>query len=112
MGVLFEVRRRARAAITPVICAGVIGYFGYYAIEGERGVHAYSRLLAEISETRAVLAEVTAERQRLERRAQLLRADGLDLDMLAEQARAVLGLVRPDELVILLPPENAARAGD
>ena len=100
MSLMYEIRRRARAAIVPVFCCCSIIYFGYHAIEGDRGLYAYTRINAEIDRTKVLLAGVTTERRTLERRVNLLRADGLDTDMLEEQSRAALGLSRADELVI------------
>ena len=57
-----------------------------------------------IAETKQTLAETTAERRRLERRVALLRADGLDMDMLDEQARSSLGVARTDEIIIYTKP--------
>lgn len=100
MSLVHELRRRARKAAVPVVCACAMAYFGFHLVEGQRGLHAYGRLNAEIARAQAALAETSAERRRLERRVALLRSDGLDIDMLDEQARLMLGLVRPDELVI------------
>jgi cell division protein FtsB len=100
MSLMRELRRRLAAAIIPVFGACAIGYFGYHAMEGERGLQAYYRTQAAIAEAKSVLAETTAERRRLERRVALLRPDGLDVDMLDEQARGSLGLARADEIII------------
>ncbi|WP_374304548.1 septum formation initiator family protein [Ferrovibrio sp.] len=101
MSALHEIRRHSLAAVIPVICFAAIGYFAYHAMEGEHGINAYTRLTLQIRDTQAALAEVTAERRTLERRVGLLRADRLDTDMLDEQGRRVLGLVKPGDLVIL-----------
>lgn len=101
MSAVREIRRHSLAAIVPVICFAAIGYFAYHAMEGEHGINAYTRLTLQIQDTRAALAEVTAERKTLERRVALLRADKLDADMLDEQGKKVLGLIKPGELVIL-----------
>jgi cell division protein FtsB len=101
MGVIFEIRRHAKGAIVPTLCACAIAYFGYHAVKGDRGLYAYARLSAEIQQNEAELAAVTAERQRLNRRALLLKPSGLDLDMLEEQARRQLGLAHPDDVIIL-----------
>lgn len=101
MSAYSEIRRHSLSAIVPVICFAAIGYFCYHAIEGERGINAYTRLTLQIQQTEAALAAVTAERQTLERRTNLLREDGLDTDMLEEQSRRVLGMIRPHDLVIL-----------
>lgn len=101
MSALHEIRRHSLAAVVPVICFAAIAYFCYHAVEGEHGINAYTRLTLQIQETEAALAEVTAERQILERRVNLLRADRLDADMLEEQSRRVLGMVKDRDLVIL-----------
>lgn len=109
MSLMREIRRRALPAIIPVLCTGAIGYFGYHAMEGERGLNTYTRLVQAIAESKAILAETTAERRRMEKKVALLRADGLDADMLDELARGTLGLVRPDELVIYNDPASAPK---
>lgn len=101
MPILDEIRRRARGAIFPVVCATAIGYFGYHIVEGDRGLKAYARLSAEIARGQGVLADVSAERQALEKRVSLLRADGLDLDILDEQARRTLGTAGPNDVLIM-----------
>lgn len=101
MSAVREIRRHSLAAIVPVICFAAIGYFAYHAMEGEHGINAYTRLTLQIRDTKTALAEVTAERQTLERRVGLLRASGLDADMLEEQGKKVLGLIKPGDRVIL-----------
>jgi len=101
MSAVREIRRHSLAAIVPVICFAAIGYFAYHAMEGEHGINAYTRLTLQIQDTKAALTEVTAERKTLERRVGLLRASGLDADMLEEQGKKVLGLIRPGDRVIL-----------
>jgi cell division protein FtsB len=101
MSAVREIRRHSLAAIVPVICFAAIGYFAYHAMEGEHGINAYTRLTLHIQDTKAALAEVTAERKTIERRVDLLRASGLDADMLEEQGKKILGLIKPGERVIL-----------
>ena len=101
MLIIHEIRRRSRGAIVPVICAGMIGYFGYHMVEGDRGLKAYARLSAEIERAEAAYAGVSEERVKLERRVKLLRSSSLDLDMLDEQSRRVLGVVGPEDVVIV-----------
>ncbi|MEK9969252.1 MAG: septum formation initiator family protein [Ferrovibrio sp.] len=101
MSAVREIRRHSLAAIVPVICFAAIGYFAYHAMEGEHGINAYTRLSLQIQDTKTALADVTAERRTLERRVGLLRASGLDADMLEEQGKKLLGLIKPGERVIL-----------
>lgn len=101
MPILEEIRRRARGAIFPVICAAVIGYFGYHIVEGDRGLKAYARLSSEIVRAQGVYADLSDERRALEKRVSLLRVDALDLDILDEQARRALGSIGKDDVVII-----------
>jgi cell division protein FtsB len=101
MSAVREIRRHSLAAIVPVICFAAIGYFAYHAMEGEHGINAYTRLTLQIQDTKVALGEVTAERRTLERRVDLLRANGLDADMLEEQGKKLLGLIKPGDRVIL-----------
>ncbi|SLN54547.1 FtsB family cell division protein [Oceanibacterium hippocampi] len=103
MGLIFEIRRRVLASLTPMFCLLAVVYFGYHIIEGDRGLFAYLRLKHEIDTASHTLAVVTAEREKLERRVALLHPDGLDIDLLDERARATLGLSHPDDAVIFLP---------
>lgn len=95
-----ETRKRARQIVWPVLCTAVIGYFVYHTVQGEKGLYAYLSLSQEAQHARATLATVRAKREALEQRVILLRPDSLDLDMLEERARTVLGLVREDEVMI------------
>jgi len=103
MAIWGEIRRRGADVIGPVIGFCVAGYFVYHSIEGERGLVAYARLTQDVAQAKAQLEEVSAERKAVERRVSLLRADHLDPDMLDEQARLMLNLVRPDEIIIIDP---------
>lgn len=101
MLIIHEIRRRLRGVVVPVLCAAMIGYFGYHMVEGDRGLKAYARLSAEIARAEAAYASVSEERLKLERRVKLLRSSSLDLDMLDEQARRVLGVIGPEDVVIV-----------
>ena len=101
MSVIHEVRRRARHAALPLLCALAIGYFGYHAVQGERGLVAWLRYSHEIAQTKAELVAARGERLGIERRVGLLKVDGLDRDLLDERARVVLGLAHADEVVFL-----------
>lgn len=95
-----ELKRRARDVIGPVLGFCVVGYFVYHSIEGDRGLLAYARLTERLSEARAQLEEIQAERKALDQRVSLLRTDNLDPDMLDERAREILNYSRPDEIII------------
>lgn len=60
------------ASVIPAICTAVIAYFGYYAVSGTRGYHAYASVSSELAAQKGKLASVRGERKRLEHRIDLI----------------------------------------
>lgn len=54
----------------------------------------------EIRDLEVTLAGLQADRAELKNRTRRLSSDFLDLDLLDERARVVLGMARPDEILI------------
>lgn len=79
---------------------GLSAYFTFAAIQGDYGLFRRIEIEAESSNLHAELNRLTEELTQMENLTYRLSDDYLDLDLLDEQARSVLGLVRPDELVI------------
>jgi len=100
MQLLYEVQRRSRQIVLPILGASMLFYFAYHTIQGERGLLSYLRLKQEVRKAEASLNEVRGQREVLENRVRLLQSGSLDLDMLEEQARRVLNYAHPDDLVI------------
>ncbi|MEQ9447283.1 MAG: septum formation initiator family protein [Rhodospirillaceae bacterium] len=103
MGLAHEVKKRTRAAIAPFLLILMVADFGISFVQGDRGLLAWIRLNDEIAVAQADLGELQDQRMRLEHRTRLLRPDGLDLDMLDERARALLGFAHRDEIVLYTP---------
>ena len=78
----------------------VLAVFAHSGLQGEHGLAAQHRAEALERELETDLAEIRAERRALENKVRRLSTDYLDLELLDERARAVLGYVRRDELVI------------
>ncbi len=76
-------------------------YFGYHAIKGENGIFAVMSLEQRIEQAEADLVKVIAVEQRLRNHVTLLNPPSINRDMLDEQARRMLNLAHPDELVIM-----------
>ncbi|MBM3582967.1 MAG: septum formation initiator family protein [Alphaproteobacteria bacterium] len=91
-------RAKRHAGAIVGLCA--LAYFGFHLLAGERGVRAWVTVGNELEVVSAALEVSRAEQEALEHQVALLRPDSLDIDMLDEQARSVLGYVRPDELVV------------
>ncbi|PWC87821.1 septation ring formation regulator EzrA [Azospirillum sp. TSH100] len=87
----------------PALCACVVAYFAYYAVHGDRGLVAMKQIQGEIAQAEGVLNQLRTEREDMERRAQLLRGDGLDRDMLEERARLMLNFSNPRDVIVKLP---------
>lgn len=75
-------------------------YFTFAAVQGDYGVFKRAEVEAEGRALTAELATLHAEVARIENLTTRLSDTYLDLDLLDEQARDVLGLIRADEIVI------------
>ena len=100
MKISYEISKRMKAGAAPIIGLLAICYFSYHLVEGDRGLFAYLKLQNDIRKAEAEYQITEMERERLEKRVKLLDSKNLDLDMLEERAREVLGLAHPDEVVI------------
>lgn len=104
MSLLNELRLRARHVLFPAFAVTAVIYFAHHGINGDRGLLAWREIEQEVAAERATFERVQAERAALERRVKLLYPEGLDPDMLDEQARRLLNYGLPDEVVILYDP--------
>lgn len=75
-------------------------YFVFAAIQGESGVLAQRRVAAEVATLAAEKTELEAQLASLQNLTRRLSDDYLDLDLLDERARAVLGYARADEIIL------------
>ncbi len=101
-----QIRFRLSQALGPALVLVAIFYFSYHAIQGNHGLLTLKELSAEMAELEVQAAEVRKEKQALEIKVNNLRRDNLDLDLLDERAREVLGFQEQDEIVIFLDDEE------
>jgi len=101
-----DIRTYARQVVGPTLAVSVFAYFAYHAVEGDRGLLAWIQLEQEVEAAQAELTKATRIRETLAHQTELLRSEALDPDMLDERARAVLGLIRKDEVIIVMPPAD------
>jgi cell division protein FtsB len=85
-----SVTRIFTVLIVPAISLAVVGYFGTYAIWGNRGVLALEDTQAQLGVQQQQLAELQTDRQRLEHRIALMEKNGGDPDLVEELARTQL----------------------
>lgn len=96
-----------KRAILPALGLLVIANFVGYAVVGENGVLSWGDYRRARAEKTDQLAQLQAERDRLQHRAELLNPRNVDPDLAEEMVRRDLGLVRPDEVIVELPAEPA-----
>ncbi len=73
---------------------------------GSTGVFAWNDYRRELAVSRAQLAELKAERVRLNNRKRLLNPNHVDPDLADEMLRGELNYVHPDDIVIPLHPQR------
>ncbi len=83
-----------------IVLIAVLAVFGHSGLQGEHGLVALRQAEALETELTTELAGIGEERRALKNRVRRLGVHYLDLDLLDERARAVLGYVRREELVI------------
>lgn len=93
--------RPSVGAMVYVLIAVTLGsYFTFAAVQGDYGVFRQVEIAAEAEQLTAERDRLAAELAEIENRTKRLSDEYLDIDLLDEQARSVLGYVRADEIVI------------
>ncbi len=86
--------------IYSLVAFGLGAYFTFAAVQGDYGLFRRAEIDAETRALQAQLDDLTAQVARMENLTRRLSDDYLDIDLLDQQARDVLGLLRADEIVI------------
>ncbi len=79
---------------------GLAAYFAFAAVQGDYGIFRRAEIDADAAQLRVQLQAVQQDVTRMENLTRRLSDDYLDLDLLDERSRRVLGVVRADEIVI------------
>ncbi|MEQ9257458.1 MAG: septum formation initiator family protein [Roseovarius sp.] len=94
-------KRPAFGAIVFFLLALMVGgYFTFAAVQGDYGIFRRAEIEAEERALQAQLDLLAKDVARMENLTRRLSDSYLDLDLLDEQARDVLGMLRADEIVI------------
>jgi len=94
---------RLSTYIPTAILAGLIFYFGFNALTGDRGLLTTRQREMTLAEDEAQLKALDAERRDLELRVRLMSDRSLSRDLLEERAHVLLGFADPNDYVIRTP---------
>ncbi len=86
-------------ALSLMVAVAISGYFGFAAMQGESGLFRRVEISSDIVKLRETVAELEGDLARLTTLTTGLSDTALDLDLLDERARLVLGYLRADEVV-------------
>lgn len=86
----------------PMLCMLIMFYLGFHAVSGERGVFALFSQTRKLEALKTELAGLKAKHETLEHKVKLLSNNSLDLDLLDEQVRLVLGMAHKNEVVYFM----------
>ncbi len=87
--------------IRPIVIVCAVFYLSYHALHGERGLYALFRERHERTQLQEQLSKAKEAREMMELRVSHLRDGSLDLDLLDEQMRRMLGVMKPGEVVVM-----------
>lgn len=104
--------KNARGLTLGLMMAMVFLYFVFMTLQGDRGVMALLRAQSDLRVAETELSETQSQRQLLEAKVRRLRPSSIDPDLLDEQIRSQLNMVKPEEMIILTPvqPEPSPKS--
>ena len=113
---MYAARQRFMVMVgSALLLSSVVIFFGFHIFAGDRGILARPELDRKIMLAEEKLDLLTRHHDFLSQRIALMQADSLDADMLAETARAELGLYAPNDVIITIDLSNlkfSDKAGD
>ena len=83
-----------------VLTGTLVVFFGFHTIVGERGLMVREDIDREIQAASETLALLNKQNHFLEHRIKLMRSGAIDADMLAETARANVGMYNENDVII------------
>jgi len=86
--------------LTSVSVVALVAYFSYSAIQGPYGMLTLFKVETKEAHLQVQLDNLVAQREEAVNRTHRLSDGYLDLDLLDEQARKVLGFIRGDEIIV------------
>lgn len=98
----YRVRKKITNSLQILFFVGLVSYFLYHALTGDRGLFTLIKNTAKLQELQIELDSFRAERFKTEHKVEILRPDSLDLDLLDEQARNLLSYAKNNEMIYII----------
>lgn len=92
-----------RFVASNIIWILVACYFLYHTFSGARGALSWRLLSRELEKLESELTSLKRENSFLENKINMLHGNNIDLDLLEEQSRIVLGFAKKNDIIVLLP---------
>lgn len=105
---LREIKYRLRGLVVPVLFMALTYYFGWNAVHGKNGLQAQAAESAQLMAQQQYADKVHNEMVLWQTKVAALSNSAVEPDMLNEQAREVLNLAAPEDLVVDLPAVHKA----
>ncbi|GGD89251.1 cell division protein [Aureimonas endophytica] len=101
--ILTKQYRKSKLArlIVPVVSCSFLAYFAFHAQSGHYGLESKRELMQSLAAAAERYDKLRDQRERLEKRVELLHDGTLDRDMIDERARQALNYSTPDEVMIM-----------
>ncbi|MEN9932071.1 MAG: hypothetical protein RIS17_644 [Pseudomonadota bacterium] len=109
MAVKLTLQQMMMRSALPAVCVAVGGYFALHAISGPTGYVAWRDYQAQRSRLQMAVHNSEEQQAALQRQLVLLDPRHVDPDLADELVRRNLDLVKPDEVIVPLPPASQAR---
>jgi cell division protein FtsB len=98
-----SIQKTVKLIASNIVWICIVGYFVFHTVSGARGAISWAKLSIEVSALEKELKNLKEENAFLENKIHFFRNDNLDLDLLEELAHSTLGLVKENEVIVLLP---------
>lgn len=101
---MYPTMRRPLAVASAISFLGVVAlFFGFHTFAGSIGLLAKNDIMREIMLAREELSGIEKRNSLLRHRIELLRSGKVDPDMLAETARANVGMFSQNDVIVTIP---------
>lgn len=97
----FIYKRKAKQLSGTLFLTAVVFYFSYHLISGDNGVQSMIKMEQRLKIAYVDLDRVELKKMKLEHKVEMLSSNSLDIDLLDEQVRKLLGTALNNEIIIL-----------